>query len=165
MKTTSATPRAERLWPSIWPRFQQTEAWCGPAVVQAKLAERGICECQEQLSLLLGTTFAHGTQSKRLRDLIQYYDLGAQITWAGLDDSLARGQTPIIACRCYGWSHYMIALSSSNRYYYFMDPASETGYGRIKRDEFYHRWTDRWCIEVSGADRGWDCTYPDIPAN
>lgn len=120
---------------------------------------------QEHLSLLLGTTFSHGTMSRRLRELIEYYGLGTQLSWAGLDDSLARGVTPIIACRCYGFSHYMIALGSSHRYYYFMDPASESGYGRIERDEFYHRWTDRWCIEVYGAYRGNTAYYANIPAN
>jgi hypothetical protein len=56
----------------------------------------------------------------------------------------------------------MILIKQTFRRMYFMDPASETGYGYIGTSDFYNRWTDRWSIELPATFNG-GAFFPEVP--
>lgn len=125
---------------------QNTDFYCGPAIVQMVLARVGIIFTQEQLALEMGTTSERGTAAESIVDTLELHGLNAlRANGATLDDisaALRQGKLALVGyVEPAGDPHYALVTAVTDTAVTLSDPLFGQNHTMTK-DEFTERWYD-----------------------
>lgn len=125
---------------------QETDYYCGPAVVQMILGKVGIIFSQKQLAEELGTTEAVGTAADAIVQLLTLHGLTVKrtngATLADLEAALAAGAFALVGyIEPEGDPHYALVVALTPTEVVLADPLFGEEH-RLPREEFAQRWRD-----------------------
>lgn len=105
---------------------QETDYFCGPAVLQAALAKQNIFLSQAELAHLAKTTPALGTSPENMARTLAMYGLKAEIkiitSAEYLRQLLVKNETVIALIRSEGDAHWVIVDAAVAQKFRLMDP-------------------------------------------
>ena len=135
------------MTPKSFPyRKQETDFYCGPAIVQMALATQGTDISQNELAASMGTS-EHGTPLTEIERVLALHGFVTirknNAAWEDIDDALQKGMMVII-----GYvepeeevAHYSFVASTNDEAIYFVDPLFGPDF-TMSREEFEKRWRD-----------------------
>lgn len=137
--------------------WQQTDWWCGPAMLQMLLKFYGIFRPQAHLARIAGTTKAEGTGMDEVRHVLKQYGIRYRTrmsgTFADIRRVLDTGRPVAVA---YvepedDESHYAIVVRLTKRDIVMRDPWHGPRF-RMTRKAFLPRWRseNRWMLVPMG---------------
>jgi ABC-type bacteriocin/lantibiotic exporter with double-glycine peptidase domain len=128
---------------------QETEYYCGPAIVQMIFAAHGISMTQRRIATLMKTNKKIGTRPSAMIALLtsQGFNVRAaeKQNSALLKKSLKAEEIPIVLFiePEMEWDHYAIVRKIKNGVVSLSDPDARTGRTNMIEKEFIRRWKDR----------------------
>lgn len=125
---------------------QQTDFYCGPAVVQMALARIGVVFTQEQLAREMGTTSERGTTADAIIAALELHGLSAVrtngATLADIAAALEAGKLALVGyIEPEGDPHYALATAVTDAAITLVDPLFGQNYS-LPVAEFEARWRD-----------------------
>jgi predicted double-glycine peptidase len=127
---------------------QETDVYCGPAVVQMILASKDVARPQADVAEIMGTTEARGTELSTMQNILAAHGfLTERTNDATLDDiaiALATKHTVIVGYidpESNTLAHYAIVRDLTDSSIILIDPLHGENY-TLARADFESRWRD-----------------------
>lgn len=147
INVASARPACHEIFSVPLPPFvnQQTDYFCGPAVLQSVLESVGIAATQSQLARLAKTTPAIGTTPLNMTYALEQFGLKSKIihldTRTKLDTALREHHAVIALITLETEAHWILIARSNNKRYAIMDPwIANKNYRSLSPSELLAMW-------------------------
>lgn len=144
-------------------RYQQTDDWCGPAVIQMALAAGGIRRSQKEIAKDVIHKWWGTTQQAILAYLSRYFDrlnFKEKANLANVSYHLKKGHIVIV-----NWwddidpeeeeGHYSLILGVGKKRITLADPSQNRGIWQMRRRYFITRWYDSIDVNWKKWIEGW----------
>lgn len=128
---------------------QETDFYCGPAIIQTLVAARGKKISQRQAARAMKTNKKVGTHPKALVDFLKKEGftmrVGQNRTSRDLKNAIKKDLVPVVLFiePEAEWDHYAIVRKIEKGVVSLLDPDARTGKTNMLEEEFLRRWKDR----------------------